>query len=197
MTEENKPLTIVPDLIPIPYAVLLLAWVVLLIGLNKIYHQIAPIFWLAGPGLILAKVYFDAERIGRIKDNPPPVTYNFHAPGVWAQLDQTIKTLPGYFKNVQVYVNYQNLNPPKGMPMQMDATITMQHPEVDKAQLPVHKQSAMKSTIAMHALITPKGNQAELHLQFRTDPLLSRTPLDPIIAHIQTYTDALVKQHAK
>jgi hypothetical protein len=183
--------------IPVPYPVLALAWLVALLATNRFFHDISFYVWLAGPAVILLKVYYDAEIIGLTKDNPPPRQYDFHAPGVWAQLDQTIKTLPGYFTNVSVYVNYQNLNPPKGMPMQLDATITVRHPDVDKGTVPAAKQNDMKSTITLKTTIMPMGNTCLLTMKFKTDPLIGRKPLDPIIDHICDYVDQLVKQHIK
>jgi hypothetical protein len=183
--------------LPVPYAVIGAVWVVALIALNKFYHQIDWTAWVAGPALLLLKVFIDADRIGKIKDNPEPRTYKFHAPGVWAQLDQTLKTLPGFFKNVHAQVNYQNLHPPKGMPLQIDATITMQHPDVDKTQVPPGKANNMKSVLIMHATLMPQGNQTLVSYKFTTDPLLSRRPLDEIIDHIQNHTEYLVKQHTK
>ena len=196
-SKEQQQVPVAHDFLPIPYLVIIVGWLVLLVIWNRLSHEIPFLVWLLGPALLLAKVYLDAQRIGRIKDNPVPITYNFHAPGVWAQLDETIKTLPGSFKNIQVHPYYQNLNPPKGMPMQLHATITLRHPEVDKNHVPESKRNDMKSTLTMIAAITPMGNQSQLKLTFQADPLISRQPLDEIIDHINKQVDTLVKLHAK
>lgn len=183
--------------IPVPYAVLALAWVVALIASNRFLHEIPFFVWLAGPALLIIKVYLDAEMIGKAKDNPPPVTYNLHAHGVWAQLEQTIKTLPTHFKNVSPYINYQLLNPPKGMPMQLHATITLHHPEVDRSEVAPGKQNKMESTLTMESTIKDVGGKSILSMRFTTDPLVGRKPLDDIIDHIRHHVDSLVSQHIK
>jgi hypothetical protein len=196
--QENKQLpSPTGNPLPVPYAVIGAAWVVLLIVLNKFHQPIEWWIWVSGPALMLLKVFIDADRIGKIKDNPEPRTYNFHAPGVWAQLDQTLKTLSGFFKDVHTQINYQNLHPPKGMPLQIDATITMQHPDVDKTAVPAGKANSMKSVLVMHVTLMPQGNQTVVTYRFTADPLISRRPLDQIIDHIQDHTDYLVKQHTK
>lgn len=184
------------DLLPVPYSIITMGWVVLLVLWNRLFHEIPWLVWLSGPVVLLTKVFLDAERIGRIKDNPSPVIYNFHAPGVWAQLDQTIRTVPASFKNVQTHIDYQNLNPQKDKPMQMDVTITLRHPDVDKSHVSPAKQFDMKSTIVMNALITPMGNQTKLEMTFKTDALITRRPLDEIIDYIQQNVTALVEQYA-
>lgn len=120
--------------IPVPYSVLALAWVVALIACYRFLHEIPFIAWLFGPALLLAKVYVDAEAIGKGKDNPPPVTYNLHAQGVWAQLEQTIKTLPMYFQNVGAVIPYQLLNPPKGTPLQFTPLLPCAIPKSTRAK---------------------------------------------------------------
>lgn len=183
--------------IPLPYPVIFLLWVIVLIACQRFYHAINIWLWFVGPGLALLKLYFDAEVIGQIRDNPAPRYYSFHAPGVWAQLEQTLKTLPGYFKNVSVNINYQLLQPPKGKPMQLDAIITMTHPDVDKSTLDPSKQNDMKSRLVLSSTIMPMGNKCILTLRFKTDPLLGRQPLDEVIMHICDHVDKLVSQFEK
>lgn len=196
--EQNKQLPeSIPNPLPVPFAVIAAVWVVALIALHKIYNQIDWTAWAAGPALLLLKVFIESDRIGKLLDNPEPQTYNFHAPGVWAQLDQTLKTLPGFFKNVHTQINYQNLHPPKGMPLQLEATITMQHPDIDKNEAPLGKGNSMKSVLTMNATLLPQGNQTILTYKFKTDPLVSRRPLNEIITHIQTHTAYLISQHSK
>lgn len=183
--------------IPLPYPVIALAWIVMLLASYRFFHEINLLLWFVGPGLAVAKIYFDAEVIGYMRANPEPRLYSLAQEGVYAELEQTIKTLPGYFKNLSFNFNYQLKHPPKGLPMQLHAIITLQHPGVDKTLLPPAKQYDMKSILKMEAAILKVGNKTQLTYIFKPDPLLGRQQLDDIILHICQHTDYLVSQRVK
>lgn len=183
------------SVVPVPYSVIAVSWVVLIAGANSVAPQLSVWAWLAGPAVLIFKLMTDAERFAKIKENPAPVVYNFHAAGVYAAIDQTLKTLPGQFQNISVRTEFQNLAPPKNMPMHIEASIILRHPDINRAQVPKAKQADMKSTIYMQAWIKPNGNQSELTLKFRCDPLVGRKPLEDVIDHVTKSISEVVQQY--
>jgi hypothetical protein len=183
--------------VPIPYSVLLAAWITLIIGAHSLGAPFILVLcaWIAGPFVMYQKLSSDQSRLGRIKDNPPPIIYDFHAEGVYAAVDQTLKTLPGAFENVSVRTEFLNLNPPKNLPMHLEAAITMRHPDVDKNMLPQAKQNDMKSTIHMKALLQRSGNKCELRIRFISNPLIGRHEINEVIDYIMNSINNLVEQY--
>lgn len=183
--------------VPIPYSVLVAAWITLIIAVTSLGASIIFVFgaWIVGPFLMYVKLSSDQERLGKIKDNPPAIIYDFHAEGVYAAVDQTLKTLSGAFGDISVRTEFLNLNPPKNLPMHLEATITMRHPDVDKSMVPQAKQYDMKSTIHMKALFQRSGNKCELTIKFISSPLIGRHEINEVIDYIMNSINNLVEQY--
>lgn len=193
----NQPQVQEKSAVPIPYSVIAAAWVTLIIGANSLGLGLIFVLcaWIAGPFVMYLKLSSDQERLGRIKDNPPPIIYDFHAEGVYAALDQTLKTLPGAVENVSVKTEFLNLNPPKDLPMHLEATITMRHPDVDKNMVPQAKQNDMKSTIYMKALFQRLGNKSQLTIKFISNPFIGRHEINEVIDYVMNSINNLVEQY--
>lgn len=178
--------------VPVPYSVLGAGWVVLIVGSGSLAPGLTPLALMAGPAVMAFKFFADAERFARIKDNPPPIEYKFHAPGVYAAVDQALKTLPGYFDDVNLTPGFQNINPQPGMPMHLEYTITKRHPDENNKH---QKPSEAKSSIYMWVYIKPTGNNSQLTMKFKCTG--RRILLEEIIDHLMKTIDDLVKQHVK
>ena len=181
--------------VPIPYSVIAAAWVTLIIGAQPFGLCFVVLAWMTGPVVMYFKLVADTDRLGRIKDNPLPIVYDFHAEGVYAAVDQTLKTLPGAIENTSVKTEFLNLNPPKDLPMHLEATITMRHPDVDKTMVSQAKQNDMKSTIYMKALFKRLGNKCELTIKFVSNPLIGRHEVNEAIDYIMSSINNLVEQY--
>jgi len=181
--------------VPIPYSVIAAAWVTLIIGANCLVPAFVLFAWIIGPVVMFAKLVSDDDRLAKIKDNPPPIIYDFHTEGVYAAVDQTLKTLPGAISNISVKTEFLNLNPPKDLPMHLEATITMRHPDVDKTMVSQAKQNDMKSTIYMKALFKRLGNKCELTIKFISNPLIGRHEVNEAIDYIMNSINNLVEQY--
>lgn len=180
------------SLVPVPYSVLGLGWVVLVIGAGSLAPQLSGIAWLCGPVIIGAKFIADGERFASKKDNPPPIQYNFHAEGVYAAVDQALKTLPGFFEKTSVSQVFENTNPQKGEPFHLEYSVTVRHPdERNKYQ----KESESKSTLYVKIWIKRMANGSELKAQYKCTG--SRMLLEKVIDHIASTIDDLVSKHKK
>lgn len=175
--------------VPIPYSVIGAGWIVLMIGSTAFVPQLAWLALIAGPALMLAKVFADADRFARMKDNPPAKKYNFHGEGVLDAFEEAVKTLPGYFKDSSVYLVFRNVTAQKG-PMKVEYSITLRHPDENNKN---QKPSEAKSTLYMRAFITRLGNNSELQLQFQCEG--DRLLLEKVMDHLTARIDELVAQH--
>lgn len=180
------------SLVPIPYSVLGAGWLVLLVGSTSLLPSFLWLALLAGPAVMAAKFFDDAERFARMKENPPPKEYKFHAEGVYDAVDQALKTLPGYFDGTTVTQPFRNVNPQKGMPMHVEYSITRKHEDENNKH---QKPSDMKSNLYMKAFIARMGNNSMLTVQFKCTG--RRLELEEMIDHIMGTIDGLVQQHMK
>ena len=194
MTDPSSPQpdSEVKSAIPVPYSVLGAGWVVLIVGAGAIAPQLSIIALVAGPAVMGFKFLADYERFTKIKDNPPPKEYKFHAAGVYAQVDQTIKTLSGFFEKVSVSNPFSDINPPKGQPIHLEYKILLSHPDENQKY---QKESQRQSSIYMKVWIKPMGNNCELKIQFKCSG--RRLFLEGIMDHIMQNIDELVSVHAK
>ncbi len=181
--------------VPVPYSVLALGWIVSGIASNVVAPPLAPIVWMAGPCIMAYKFKKDGDRFAAKKDNPAPKLYSVPKEVVFHAFDQAIETLPGYFENVSIKRGYQNIHPQSGLPMHIERTVYLDHPEIDRKQLTGSQKPT--SDLFIRCYISEDGKQTNLSLQYTCRPLITRGGLDPIIEHIQTLIDQIVEQHKK
>ncbi len=181
--------------VPVPFSVLALGWIVSGIASNVVAPPLAPIVWLAGPCIMAYKFKKDGDRFAARKDNPAPKLYSVPREVVFHAFEETIGTLPGYFKNVNVQRGYQNIQPQSGLPMHLERTVHLDHPEVDRKQLLPNQKPT--SDLFIKAFISEENKQTNLRLHFECRPLITREGLDPIIEHITRRIDEIVELHKK
>ena len=174
--------------VPIPYSVITAGWVVLIIGSTSLVPQLSWLAWLLGPLVIAAKFFCDYQRFARLKDNPPAIEYKFHPEGVFAAVDQALKTLPGYFEEASINQSFRNVTPQKGLPIHLEYSITCRHQDNENRY---QKPSDMKSTLYMWVYIKRLGNNCELTMKFKCSG--RRILLEEIINHLTAKIDELVK----
>ncbi len=192
-TSENK--SIQESAVPVPYSVLALGWVVSGIVSNVVAPPLAPIIWLVGPCIMAYKFKKDGDRFAAQKDNPGPKLYNVPREVVLHAFDQAIKTLPGYFNNLHIQRGYENIHPQGGLPMHLEYTVHLDHPEVDRKQLLPNQKPT--SDLFIRVYISEENKQTNLSMQFVCRPLITRGGLDPIIEHLTKRIDDIVEQHKK
>lgn len=133
------------------------------------------------------------ERLTRDLDNPEPIVYEKQAALVWAQVDKTLRTAHAEFEHTRIHIDYSDHQPPKGKPLEIQATIDLNHPELRsvKGVLPDEEQD-LRSTIVLKAHIEPleaKKSQLTLNWKTKTLSVSSRSKHDKLIIRITELID--------
>jgi hypothetical protein len=148
--------------------------------------------------LLFEKLAKTASDRALLKDNPDPLVYNAEALAVWSQIEKAIKTAPPRLEGVTARIEYSELHPPPGEPMHLQATFTLDHPELIEMRdslSPEHK--SLKSKLHLDAFIKPLGHRSELTLMWQASPIITRARHDEIIDTMTAEIDGLIRRYAK
>lgn len=177
------------SLVPVPYAVIGAAWLAAVVGANSLAPDLSTIAWWSGPAVALLKFLADAQRFANIHDNPAPIDYKFHAPGVLDAIDEAIKTVPGYFDDVSIQPGFSKIKTnDSSQPLHVEFKINKSHKDGTTPE-------SKKSTVHMWIDIQPLGNNSQLKVRFKCTG--RRSELEEITRHIMNRTDELMQQRMK
>lgn len=177
------------SLVPVPYVVLGAAWLAAIVGAYSLAPDLSTFVWCSGPAIMLLKFMADAQRFAAIHDNPAPIDYKFHAPGVLDAIDEAIKTVPGYFDDVSIQPGFSKIKTnDSSQPLHIEFKIHKNHKD---GKTPEEKRSSLH----MWVDIQPLGNNSQLKVRFKCTG--RRSELEEITRHIMNRTDELMQQRMK
>lgn len=165
---------------------------------GKLIHDFFWLFLLIGSVLLIEKMITTASDDALQRDIPEPVLYFAEAPAVWSQVEKVIKTVPPRLDGVTARIEYSELHPPPGEPMHLQATFTLDHPELfEMRDLLSPEHRALKSKLYLDAFIEPSGNYTHLRLRWHAEPIMTRAKHDEIIDAITAEINAQIARYTK
>lgn len=148
--------------------------------------------------LVFEKLANTASDRALLKNNPDPVVYNAEALAVWSQIEKAIKTAPPRLEGVTARIEYSELHPPPGERMHLQATFTLDHPELIEMRDSLSPEDrSLKSKLHLDAFIKPLGNRSELALMWQAVPIITRAKHDEVIDIMTAEIDGLIRRYAK
>lgn len=172
--------------------------------LGVVMIAIAPkllqaLFWWIVLGCLAFFIHWTIEAANRkayAMDHPLPIVYELHAEGVWAQIEEALRTIPSFLENVSVHIDESQPIPPPDQPLFIQATFKIFHPELfdHKDALP-NQDKSLTSKLVMRAWIESFDEGSRLTFIWTSMPIQSREVHDQVITAISTTVDTLVKGH--
>lgn len=181
-----------------PLPVLILLSAVLIIAAQQIFGFLPWMLTLAVIVVLSIRIKSLSDELHEKIDHPQPTYYPLHAPAVWSQLSKTIATTEAQFNNLNVSIKWDEWNPPPGVPINVQAIITIYEPELAAIRdfapdlFPADKQS-LRSKIVLNATVEDIEGQARLTLAYNTEYILFRFKHNQVIKYITNRIHELVQ----
>ena len=137
-----------------------------------------------------------AEHKALAMDNPDPVVYELHAEGVWAQVEEAVRTVPSFLPHVSVHIDESQPIPSPDQPLFVQANFKIFHPDlVDHKDILPNEDKSLTSNLIMRAWIEPLDFGSRLTFKWTSMPIHSRLVHDQIITVISSAVETLVKRY--
>lgn len=138
----------------IPLSTAVLLTVTIFVAFYLMTGGIPFYLWL----LLIAIVAIFVLKANKANDQPPPITYPFHAFGIWGMIDQFLRDRHNETKNVVINVEMSVPEPHPNQPLYVKAAISVHHPDlrdmINVVRYLRPEYEDLRSKIIMKAYIT-------------------------------------------